>query len=515
MANYTQYIPQLNSTTYPISISDCFSALTSDVTALENDKLNLTGGILSGNVDIRSTNLTVGIDINTSGNIKLYGAGTGVQEGGSLDIYPAADYDTTVTMWTIDAYTDTLRIFPEGAGGIAMIIDASNNIIFGGTTLTIGSDDVVVKDATLIDGRVVTADSSGRITTTVGLVAADIATLSNTQTLTGDKTFSGTNTFSGTDTFTTIPAFNGGTSGATAPFTVDSTQIVTNLNADLLDGLSSTDYLRTSASNIISSGSLTLNNNIRFYLGSSSPFSMYYDGANSYVETTSGNIVTTVKSNSSYFRVATYNSVGTEFDGITVGGPTPFVRLYYGGVQQLRTESGGPILNATPSANDNSLKIATTAYADAAAAAAVPTFRGALVSENFTAVTVTNGIERSVPLADEVYDTDAIHDSAGITERLTVPAGVTRIILKANISWAPNNNGYRRAYFRKDGTTYNSGQGRSLIESAPNLSTQQGLVSAVLEVTSGDYFELIVQQNSGVNINVEVVDTWIAMEIIE
>lgn len=44
------------------------------------------------------------------------------------------------------------------------------------------------------------------------------------------------------ETVTGIPAFNGGTSGATAPFTVDSTFLVTNLNADFLDGISSTGF---------------------------------------------------------------------------------------------------------------------------------------------------------------------------------------------------------------------------------------------------------------------------------
>lgn len=47
---------------------------------------------------------------------------------------------------------------------------------------------------------------------------------------TGDEGISGDKTFSGT------PAFNGGTSGVDAPFTVDSTFLVTDLNADLLDG---------------------------------------------------------------------------------------------------------------------------------------------------------------------------------------------------------------------------------------------------------------------------------------
>ena len=61
---------------------------------------------------------------------------------------------------------------------------------------------------------------------------------------------SGTSTFSNNAglTFNNRPAFNGGTTGSTAPFTVDSTDVVTNLNADLLDGQQGTFY--TNASNI-------------------------------------------------------------------------------------------------------------------------------------------------------------------------------------------------------------------------------------------------------------------------
>lgn len=44
------------------------------------------------------------------------------------------------------------------------------------------------------------------------------------------------------ETVSGIPAFNGGATGSTAPFTVDSTFVVTNLNADLLDGQSGSYY---------------------------------------------------------------------------------------------------------------------------------------------------------------------------------------------------------------------------------------------------------------------------------
>lgn len=45
------------------------------------------------------------------------------------------------------------------------------------------------------------------------------------------------------ETVTGIPNFNGGTAGSSAPFTVDSTYKVSNLNADLLDGQSGAYYL--------------------------------------------------------------------------------------------------------------------------------------------------------------------------------------------------------------------------------------------------------------------------------
>ena len=45
------------------------------------------------------------------------------------------------------------------------------------------------------------------------------------------------------ETITGIPNFNGGETGVSAPFTVDSTDVVTSLNADLWDGKQFADYL--------------------------------------------------------------------------------------------------------------------------------------------------------------------------------------------------------------------------------------------------------------------------------
>ncbi|HYF16104.1 MAG TPA: hypothetical protein VD971_13630 [Phycisphaerales bacterium] len=73
-------------------------------------------------------------------------------------------------------------------------------------------------------------------------------------------TLAGAQTFSGVKTFSAIPAFNGGTSGSTAPFAVDSTSTVANLSADLLDGLSSSAFAaatHTHPATDITSGTLS------------------------------------------------------------------------------------------------------------------------------------------------------------------------------------------------------------------------------------------------------------------
>jgi hypothetical protein len=89
----------------------------------------------------------------------------------------------------------------------------------------------------------------GITSTTAELNFTDGVT-SNIQTqLDGTVKTTGDQSIAGTKTFTAIPAFNGGTSGTSAPFSVDSTQVVTNLNADLLDGNhASAFYLATNPS---------------------------------------------------------------------------------------------------------------------------------------------------------------------------------------------------------------------------------------------------------------------------
>ena len=130
------------------------------------------------------------------------------------------------------------------------------NFSSGGTVWTSGNDGTgSTLDADLLDGSHATdfalSTHSHDHGTLTGLGDDDhpqYLNLSQSETVNGNTSFAGTSTFNGGATFNSIPAFNGGTTGSTAPFTVDSTFLVTNLNADLLDGQHGSYY--QNASNI-------------------------------------------------------------------------------------------------------------------------------------------------------------------------------------------------------------------------------------------------------------------------
>ena len=74
----------------------------------ESLRLTTTGAFIPGS-------LAIGTDDTTAGTISAYGDGTGSSEGGQLNLYIAADHDSTYNRWQIDAYEDDLRIFTDVA----------------------------------------------------------------------------------------------------------------------------------------------------------------------------------------------------------------------------------------------------------------------------------------------------------------------------------------------------------------------------------------------------------------
>jgi hypothetical protein len=131
--------------------------------------------------------------------------------------------------------------------------------------------------------------------------------------------------------------------------------------------------------------------------------------------------------------------------------------------------------------------------------------------------------EVALPLGGVAYDTDSIHSGANNT-RLTVPAGVSVIKLRANVQVANSNTGFYHMRIRKNGGSSGIddaiGFANSYIPHAfqtanNNLKNAIYVGTGNIEASPGDYFELyVVAQNDG-NVFPETGACWMEMEIIE
>ena len=143
-------------------------------------------------------------------------------------------------------------------------------------------------------------------------------------------------------------------------------------------------------------------------------------------------------------------------------------------------------------------------------------FRGALVCLGSNQL--ITGVPTFISFGAETYDTSSIHDNSTNPSRLTVPAGVTRVKLKAQVIWGPDTVGTRSATIFKNNSEFYAGR-PSIQISPPNTIPSIYIESPVLTVTAGDYFELSVLQTSGSSINVigdaDNKYTWFAMEVVE
>lgn len=191
--------------------------------------------------------LTMGGTLTAEGGSVITTSGTLTADGGSTVNLNGTN--------TIAGATFTNKIVLDAASGS----QASLNIPTGTSTSTTNGDiwyeadglHIIiagVEEVVAISGATGGVTSfgpsgsprSGAVTTAVADYSAFYAVKdgsSGTQTISGGAAW----------TFNNIPAFNGGATGATAPFTVDSTFLVTNLNADLLDGQQGSYYAVDSA----------------------------------------------------------------------------------------------------------------------------------------------------------------------------------------------------------------------------------------------------------------------------
>ena len=238
--DHTQYVH--NTTVRTISANHNFTGNPTFTTGTFTAP-DINGGTIDGST-IATSNITVGTDktLNVSGGTLTTSAAQkkSIIQGASsnLDI---GDYDFKAQTLTSDVATNTS---PLNITSTTKVPNLNVDKLDGKTHGTSAGDiafydtDTRVLDSVLFKGQ----------------TDAVFFKLADNETVTGR------------------PAFNGGTTGATSPFTVDSTDVVTNLNADLWDGYQFSDYLNqavkttstptftsVTTSTILSAGDITLN----------------------------------------------------------------------------------------------------------------------------------------------------------------------------------------------------------------------------------------------------------------
>jgi endosialidase-like protein len=181
-------------------------------------------------------------------------------------------------------------------------------------------------------------------------------------------------------------------------------------------------------------------------------------------------------------------------------------------------------LNASTTAHGLLRKLSGTAteYLDGSGAWSTPAggsgtpvaFRGCLL----TLTAALTGINSSVtpyalPWSVEQYDTHGLHDLVTNTTRITMPAGVARVQLCAAVhldNFAST--GGVAFYIRRNGTTTIV---TSIFNGGAYPTPSANIMTPILDVVAGDYFEVLVQcSDTAVDIRANL-DTFFSCEIIE
>jgi hypothetical protein len=144
-----------------------------------------------------------------------------------------------------------------------------------------------------------------------------------------------------------------------------------------------------------------------------------------------------------------------------------------------------------------------------------PTWKGCVVRKSANQ-TLANNTGTMLTWDTEDLDTSSFHDTVTNNTRLTIPSGVSKVRVYAGVRWSNlASGGVRQLYMFKNGATF-QGRGAVLMYAATTVTHEQEVVSAVLSVSAGDYFEIGTYQDSGGSLDVLThQSTWATLDVLE
>jgi hypothetical protein len=114
---------------------------------------------------------------------------------------------------------------------------------------------------------------------------------------------------------------------------------------------------------------------------------------------------------------------------------------------------------------------------------------------------IANATATAIEFNAETFDTDSFHDNSTNPSRVTIPAGKGgKYLFTAWANIETNATGYRNLELLKNGTTLTGSWSISFTPSATGYAGFCGAV--VIDLTAGDYMEVLATQTSGSSKNV-------------
>ena len=145
-----------------------------------------------------------------------------------------------------------------------------------------------------------------------------------------------------------------------------------------------------------------------------------------------------------------------------------------------------------------------------------PPHRGVLVTNSTNTVNISGGVV--LGWDTESFDTDNFHDNVTNNERFTIPAGVTKVKLLAQVALTDFSvNSETFLNFRINGGNPSPTiQGSYKDDSSGGFTSRvYQLESYVMDVVEGDYLEVRANNSSTTNDDVQATATWFSLEVIE
>ena len=143
--------------------------------------------------------------------------------------------------------------------------------------------------------------------------------------------------------------------------------------------------------------------------------------------------------------------------------------------------------------------VTTAKLADSSVTAAKLAGMPAARVYNSAAISISHNLDTVLTFNSECFDTDAIHDTITNPSRLVCKTAGLYLIV-GHVRFASNPTGFRYIYIRVNGTTSLGVQETPAVSGVPTILS----VATLYQLAVNDYVELVVFQNSGAALNVEV-----------